>query len=120
MGIIGVMMLLSLNFIQAQGFTLTLNRVLLVTSIQSVPANTVWKVEGVFTDQTNFGNQSSTESPAIIINGVKNFYEIPVAIGSGFFAYAPSGFPLWLPAGTSLAASNKIAFVNVLEFKLIP
>jgi hypothetical protein len=29
-------------------------------------------------------------------------------------------FPMWLPAGTTLAASTNTAFVNVIEFNVVP
>jgi len=100
----------SLKFIQAK----------LVTTIQTVPAGKVWKAVGVYTDQTSFGNHSDANTPAILVNGVKNYYVIPMPRGTGFFSYAPAGFPVWFPAGTSLAVSNKIKYINVLEFEIVP
>lgn len=99
---------------------LQFNQVRLVTTEQTVPANKVWKVVGIYTSQTSFGNHSATNTPAILVNGVRNFYVEPLPIGSGLFAYTASGFPFWLPAGATLAVSNTTAFINVIEFNVIP
>ncbi len=119
-GIFSLLLILcGLSFIPAQN-TLQFNQSkLITTSEETVPSGKVWKVVGIFTDQTSFGNHSTTNTPAILVNGVKNYYVVPYPIGSGTFCIAPTGFPFWLPAGTTLAASNKTRFVNVIEFNVI-
>jgi hypothetical protein len=32
----------------------------------------------------------------------------------------PTKLPLWLPAGTTLAAGTKVSAISVLEFNIIP
>ena len=86
---------------------LEFNQVKLITSSETVPAGKVWKITGIYTNQTSFGNHSVTETPAILINGVRNHYVVPMPRGSGFFPYTVASFPLWLPAGTAVAPSNK-------------
>jgi len=94
---------------------------LITTSSQTVPANYVWKVTGIFTDNTSLGNFSETTTPAILVNGTKNYYMMPMPIGSGtYFAIIEAGFPVWFPANTTLAASNKVKYINAIEFEIVP
>jgi len=115
-----LLMSISVNTIYPQSKILQFNCVkLITTTVETVPAGKVWKVESIFTDQASAGSPSKTTTPAILVNGVKNYYIVPTPRGSGLFAYAPAGFPFWLPAGATLAASNKVKYVNVIEFNIV-
>jgi hypothetical protein len=107
--------------ILAQSKSLQFKQVKLVTNTtEVVPVNHVWKVVGIFTDVLTTGNFSDSNTPAIIVNGAKNYYMVPMPIGSGInFAITPVGFPIWFPAGTSIAASNKVKYINVIEFEIV-
>ena len=94
------------NTSQAQ--TLQFSQVLLVSTTQTVPANKVWKVEGVMPVYNgNAINQISINSTSIVVST---------------FGYTLSGnaFPLWLPAGTTLAAGSNVFQVSVIEFTVVP
>ena len=93
--------------IQAQ--TLQFSRVLLVSSVQTVPANKVWKVESVMPiNQTSIYHQIVVNSTTIIV-GTTNYS------GSWFNA-----FPMWLPSGTTLAAGSTVFQISVIEFTVVP
>lgn len=113
---------LFINPILSQSKSLKFKQVkLITTSSQTVPGNCVWKVTGIFTDNTSLGNFSETNTPAILVNGVKNYYMLPMPIGSGtYFAVVEAGFPVWFPANTTIAASNKVKYINAIEFEIVP
>lgn len=118
----------------AQG-TLQFNQVLLVNSLDTVPAGKVWKVEGfmynggapyVLGTAQLFGGPGS--------NTVRGFYglarfrinaqtvDIPAAFAD---EYRPSSigfawFPMWLPANTTIQPTTNIRYFNVIEFNVIP
>ena len=100
--------LVSINkTVQAQ--TLQFSQVLLVSTTQTVPANKVWKVESVMPiNQTSIYHQIVVNSNTIIV-GTTNYS------GSWFNA-----FPMWLPAGTTLAAGSTVFRVSVIEFTVVP
>lgn len=100
----------------------------LVNTIDTVPTGKVWKIEGVIYSgpiaSFNYAN-SQTLVDNIFINGTE------VAIRKSSMAVAPytssatsivweQKFPLWMPAGTTLAASTGVLYINVLEFNTVP
>jgi hypothetical protein len=114
--------------IQGQN-TLSFSGAILVgTTLDTVPANKVWKVESYMqanvslTNQTNGGgcsnpswqsqfyiNQYMYYNTAWIGNGISSFYQgnhIP--------------FPFWLPAGTTLKTTCAGDYLSVLEFTVQP
>lgn len=82
--------------------TLQFSRVLLVSTTQTVPANKVWKVETYISDQIS-----------------SSYYMVINSHNSGFNQRQPP-LPLWLPAGTTLAAGGNIFRVSVIEFTVVP
>ncbi len=116
----------------AQG-TLEFSRVLLVSSQQTVPAGTVWKM-------TNYLPNNAPANTNISISGfgATNYYARLMRVnGTDVFAdhvfmqYSStvqypassslmSGGPIWLPAGTTLSASTGIFAISVIEFNVIP
>ena len=121
--------------LRAQG-NLQFNQVKLVTTVQTVPAGKVWKVENcTYNGGALFCLAGSvlalpcdnTFSPKVwgimsyLING--NSSNIVVTQGSsswGSSANQPNPFPLWLPAGTSLAAGTNVLYLSVIEFNVVP
>jgi hypothetical protein len=117
-------------FINAQG-NLQFNQVKLVSSVETVPAGKVWKIEnilpGVRPTTTSWGNStldfiininnqtvyylSSESKGSLFGNGQTGISSISVGIGNA---------PIWLPAGSILSAGTNVLSVNVLEFNLVP
>ena len=117
---------------KAQG-NLQFNQVKLVTTLETVPAGKVWKVESVIYNiaptatgyQSGAGscNSTSYESTAIEVAGV------PTKVGQGtqpasysnlVYTHSYTILPLWLPAGTSLSGGTCLNKISVLEFNIIP
>ena len=91
------------NKLQAQ--TLQFSQVLLVTTTQTVPANKVWKVEGIIPTSAEAIYYISINSSTCLIARVDNI---------------KGALPIWLPAGTTLAASSNVFRVSVIEFTVVP
>ena len=106
--------LVSINkTVQAQ--TLQFSQVLLVSTTQTVPANKVWKVEGVM-PVANCSGQGGSCYSMVSING----NSVPFGSWSGLVFYPCVDNPLWLPAGTILAAGSNVFRVSVIEFTVVP
>ena len=115
------------NTSQAQ--TLQFSQVLLVSTTQTVPANKVWKVEGFMPSQSLIAPWVSTVNFSITVNNSRIFvagaFHSHTTNGSG--GVAQTGYtasldfqPLWLPAGTTLAAGTNVFGVSVIEFTVVP
>jgi hypothetical protein len=124
------------SLLYSQG-NLQFNQVKLVSTIETVPAGKVWKVEGatfaggsVFCvggppgpGNTYCGNQI-LQSYGFIgvmsfdINGQSNHISHLGYSSSSSTQLSP--FPFWLPAGSTLAASTNMRYLSVLEFNIIP
>jgi len=97
-----------------QGQTLQFSRVLLVSTTQTVPANKVWKVE------------SYMNNTYIAYNAVHHISvnSIDILVGNSINSQTPIGtnhpFPMWLPAGTTLAAGANVINISVIEFTVLP
>ena len=113
--------------VQAQ--TLQFSQVLLVSTTQTVPANKVWKVEGFMPSQSLIAPWGSTVNFSITVNNSQIFvageFHSHTTNGSG--GVAQTGYtasldfqPLWLPAGTTLAAGTNVFGVSVIEFNVVP
>lgn len=106
------------NSLQSQ--TLQFSQVLLISTVQTVPANKVWKVEAVIPDgptlfnQYNWGTQGSCR---ITINNHTTAISGWQASGTILYSFNQ---PLWLPAGTTLAAGSNTFRISVIEFTVVP
>jgi hypothetical protein len=98
------------------------------TTLDTVPANKVWKVESYMqanvslTNQTNGGGCSnpSWQSP-FYIN--QYMYYNTAWIGNGISSFYQGNhipFPFWLPAGTTLKTTCAGDYLSVLEFTVQP
>ena len=99
----------------SQAQTLQFSQVLLVSTTQTVPANKVWKVEGVM-PVANCSGQGGSCYSMVSING----NSVPFGSWSGLVFYPCVDNPLWLPAGTILAAGSNVFRVSVIEFTVVP
>jgi hypothetical protein len=127
-------LLFALVKINAQG-TLQFNQVKLLNSSETVPAGKVWKVEGLSYNGGNVFNGAVTYTTHVFggnrgFDGFMRFQVngesivIPAAYvtsANGIATAIPNyTFPMWLPAGTTLAPQTNITFINVIEFNVIP
>jgi hypothetical protein len=102
------------NKLQSQ--TLQFSQVLLISTVQTVPANKVWKVEAVIPDgPTMFNNNIG--SCRITINNHTTAFSGWQGAGSILYSFNQ---PIWLPAGTTLAANAYTFRISVIEFSVVP
>ena len=113
--------------IKTEAQTLQFSQVKLVTTVETVPANKVWKIEGFFPSIFSRYSGSSGVTEGHIYNLVINGNTRPVGVssflnGNWGTSYAGSigHFPLWIPAGTTLAAGSNVGEISVIEFNVIP
>ncbi|MDA0929888.1 MAG: hypothetical protein O3C32_00790 [Bacteroidetes bacterium] len=112
--------------------TLSFSQVKLVSSVETVPQNKVWKVENILPSvrptTTNFSGQSAVDF-TLLVNGLAVFYLSTESRGNlngngqtGITAVSAGigDSPIWLPSGTTLAAGNNIHGISVLEFNVLP
>jgi hypothetical protein len=127
-GLCTALLLVLSSALYAQG-NLQFNQVKLITTSQTVPVGKLWKVESVqYNGGATFAINTAGPVPvvgtmAITVNGATLY--VNTVYTSGSYAYPTvlsngSSFPMWLPAGTTLAASTNCAFVNVIEFNVVP
>jgi hypothetical protein len=123
-----LLLFVSFNLLQAQG-NLQFNQVKLVSTIQTVPASKVWKVESVSYSGGNsilIGTTSTYGYPihsfmSFKINGLNNHYPIVLhQTYGGTTSINLVNMPIWLPAGSTLEASTNVNFLSVIEFNIVP
>lgn len=104
---------------------LQFNQVKLISASETVPTNKVWKIENVLYSPHNFATNNTQEiKDQIILNGtnliVRTFrYSQSVNIGAYSLVWEQT-FPIWLPAGSTLASSTGVFGISVIEYNLIP
>jgi hypothetical protein len=125
----------------AQG-NLQFNQVKLVSTIETVPAGKVWKVENYLPssqlaiDLNRPPNQSTaggTKNFIMLVNSNQVFLQTTITreVGRDDAYWNQSGYttasdykifdaPIWLPASTTLAASTNVLSLSVIEFNIIP
>ncbi|HRS53660.1 MAG TPA: hypothetical protein P5250_03015 [Bacteroidales bacterium] len=123
---------------------LQFNDVKLVTSTETVPQGRVWKIENILpntrlssaaaivTDSQTIETETTSTQQIIKINNndiyiassdaksraVKHYYinsSAGASASASASAYGISG-PIWLPEGTTLAASTGVYAISVIEF----
>ena len=112
--------------------TLSFSQVKLVSTVQTVPPNKVWKVENILPSvrptTTNFNGQSFVNF-TLLVNGLTVFYLSTESLGNlqgngttGITAVTAGigASPIWLPAGTTLAVGSNLHAISVIEFNVIP
>ncbi|MEY5133799.1 MAG: hypothetical protein RLZZ198_1803 [Bacteroidota bacterium] len=126
---------------RAQG-SLQFNQVKLVSTVETVPAGKVWKLENYLPSsqlaidlnrQPNQASVGGTKNFVVLVNGTQVFLQTTITreVGRNDGYWNQDGYaaaadyrifdaPIWLPAGTSLAASTNVMSLSVLEFNLVP
>ena len=127
---IASIILLAIFFAGYSQHTLSYNQSLLVSSSQTVPGNATWKVVSVLPSSNPISNQSNG-GPAVssftinINSNPVSFSSVEASFSQGngsgtSFAYTSFNgdgkLPIWLPAGTTLAAGTNIQYISVIEF----
>jgi hypothetical protein len=114
-------------YLNGESQTLQFSQVKLVANVETVPANTVWKIEGFFPTTFSRYSANSGVTEGHIYNLVVNGNNRPVGVSTFLTAhwgisYAGSigHFPMWIPAGTTLAAGSNVGEISVIEFNIIP
>ncbi len=124
--------LICLGSIKAQG-NLQFNQAKLVTTLETVPAGKVWKIESVIYNipYTASGAQSTNggcsypyyESTGIEIAGTPTKVgqgTLPASYSNLSYTHSYTMLPVWLPAGTTLSGGTCLNKVNVIEFNIVP
>ena len=97
--------------------SLRFNQVKLVSTAETVPAGKVWKIENIGSSLYAPVTTGLSSTPAIIINGNPIYlFVVRTSNSSNYLGTPAVFFPIWLPAATTLAASNNINFISVIEF----
>ena len=110
--------------------TLAYNQAILVSNTQTVPQGTVWKVVSLLPSAGAVSNQAYNSPPSatsftIMVNSNPISFSTVQSISTNSNTYnnfnytSASGdgkLPIWLPAGSTLAAGSNIQYVSVLEF----
>ncbi|MCF8269124.1 MAG: hypothetical protein K9I25_04075 [Crocinitomicaceae bacterium] len=137
-----VIVFISLSvFVNAQG-NLQFNQVKLVTTSETVPAGKVWKLENYLPSsqlaidlnrQPNQASAGGTKNFIVLVNGAQVFLQTTITreVGRNDGYWSQDGYataadyrifdaPIWLPAGTTLAASTNVMSLSVVEFNVLP
>jgi hypothetical protein len=125
----------------AQG-NLQFNQVKLVSTTETVPVGKVWKIENYLPSsqlaidlnrQPNQARAGGTKNFVVLVNGAQVFLQTTLTreVGRNDGYWSQDGYataadyrifdaPIWLPAGTSLAASTNVMSLSVIEFNVLP
>jgi hypothetical protein len=104
---------------------LAFNSVKLITTVQTVPVNKVWKVEAAFgadmrsSCSTAALHQIQVNGSNVTVTQATNLAFAGVCGGWSGIATV-TRFPFWLPAGATLAAASNVSSISVIEFDIVP
>lgn len=111
--------------------SLAFSQVKTVSQVETVPANKVWKLNGCFFNallsgivSSGSGSGTYSNSDAYILVNNQSVAVRSSRSGGGY--YHAAGFvwemswPMWLQAGSTLAASTGVLSVSVIEFTIVP
>jgi hypothetical protein len=132
-------------FLYTGAFTqgnLQFNQVKLVSTIETVPAGKVWKVENYLPSSqlaidlnrpSNQATAGGTKNFIMLVNSSQVFLQTTITreVGRDDAYWNHSGYttasdykifdaPIWLPASTTLAASTNVLSLSVIEFNILP
>jgi len=108
----------------AQG-NLQFNKVKLVSTLETVPAGKVWKLETAL-GPAIISNCSTNPMHTIKINGTIVNVGTSGTLVFDTYCHGWRGigivteFPIWLPENTTLEVGNNVSSINVIEFNIIP
>ena len=104
----------------AQSQSLTYNKVILLTALDTVPQGKVWKVVSYLpSGQWINAGTGTTGSLDILINSVEykiSQYKMAYVGNGGHGEKETVPFPIWLPAGTTLEPSTNCGSLSIIEF----
>jgi hypothetical protein len=116
---------------KAMAQSLAFSQVKTVSQAETVPANKVWKLNGCFYNallsgivSSGSGSGTYSNSDAYILVNNQSVAVRSSRSGGGY--YHAAGFvwemawPMWLQAGSTLAASSGVLSVSVIEFTIVP
>ncbi|MBM3171198.1 MAG: hypothetical protein FJZ75_06270 [Bacteroidetes bacterium] len=107
-----------------QGQTLQFSRVLFVTTTQTVPANKVWKVESILYSAAPTNIMGGNQNDQLVIDGNAMTVRATRSSNGGYNAVTygvwEQKLPLWMPAGSTLAAGQNVNSISVVEFTVVP
>ena len=111
--------------------SLAFSQVKTVSQVETVPANKVWKLNGCFYNtllsgivSSGSGSGTYSNSDAYILVNNQSVAVRSSRSGGGYnhtagFVWEMS-WPMWLQAGSTLAASTGVLSVSVIEFTIVP
>lgn len=121
---------------------LQFNQVKLVSTVETVPVGKVWKLENYLPSsqlaidlnrQPNQASAGGTKNFIVLVNGAQVFLQTTITreVGRNDGYWSQDGYaaaadyrifdaPIWLPAGTTLAASTNVMSLSVVEFNVLP
>lgn len=108
----------------AQGNLQFNNAILISSTLQTVPAGKVWKIES-YTPTSVYGIHGGIPATHnIVINGDIKIVGMSAGLNynynSGSHSAVLHSFPIWLPAGSTVIVGAGISSLSVLEFNLVP
>ena len=107
-----------------QSQTLQFSRVLFVTTTQTVPANKVWKVESILYSAAPTNIMGGNQNDQLTIDGNALTVRATRSSNGGYngitYGVWEQKLPLWLPAGSTLAAGQNVNSISVIEFTVVP
>ncbi len=119
--IIGLFILISFS---GQAQNLVFSKAILVSTTDTVPNGKIWKVESVLSASSlsiNSGTSSAQSSATgILVDGLSVFIKSSWGNSYSSSSVVCTDLPIWLPAGTSLAAAGNVYKISVLEFSIVP
>jgi hypothetical protein len=102
----------------AQSQSLTYSKVILVSSLDTVPQGKVWKITSFLASGNwmSSAGSNSANSVNVIIDGSTRF--LAVSKNQAHYSQQNSNapFPIWLPAGTTLEPSTNCGSLSIIEF----
>jgi hypothetical protein len=110
--IIGI---LFFNVSKAQA-NLQFNQVKLVTTVDTVPAKKVWKVESVLYSNANKSSYITMNGTGLLVRLIDL---VPWASMATDMIWEMK-YPFWLPAGSTLAISTNVVYISVIEYDIVP
>jgi len=108
-----------------QSQSLTYSKVILLTTLDTVPQGKVWKVVSYLPDNAWIHSSSSNASVTNKEVGISiNASYVAIGMYTGNYAggnsavsgTAETPFPIWLPAGTTLEPSTNCGSLSIIEF----
>lgn len=104
--------------------TLQFSQVLVVSTTQTVPANKVWKVESILYSAAPINIMGGSQNDQLTIDGTAMTVRATRSSNGGYngitYGVWEQKLPLWLPAGSTLAAGQNVHSISVIEFAVVP